>query len=176
MSKLDFNLPNVDGQQVSLAGYPDAKGFIIVFTCNHCPHANFYEQRIMDLDVKYASLGFPVIAICPNDAVAFPDDSFDNMKRRSEQKGYTFPYLYDESQEVARNYNAKRTPHVYVLKKSNGGVEEVYNGAVDDNSSYHQPKDITRKYVEEIIDAAIEGRDYQAENNEPIGCTIKWKV
>src|SRR5262245_43119015 len=98
----DFSLKNTDGKMVSLADYKTAKGFIVVFTCNHCPYAKAYEQRIIDLNNMYASKGFPVIAISSNDAVKVPEDSYDNMSSRAKEKKYSFPYLYDESQTVAK--------------------------------------------------------------------------
>src|SRR3954464_46034 len=105
----DFKLKNVDGKMVSLADYQSAKGFIIVFTCNHCPFAKAYESRIMDLNKKYAGKGFPVIAINPNDPKIEAEDSFDNMVKIAKEKNYTFPYLFDETQENAMAYGATRT-------------------------------------------------------------------
>ena len=113
----DFELPNVDGKMVSLSDYGDAKGFIVVFTCNTCPYAKAYESRIIDLDKKYADKGFPVIAVNPNDISKQPGDSMDEMKKRASSKGYSFPYLRDDSQEVAKAFGATKTPHVYVLNK-----------------------------------------------------------
>jgi len=108
----DFKLKNVDGKFVSLSDYPDAKGFTVIFTCNHCPYAIAYEDRIIELDKKYKKLGYPVIAINSNDPEIAPDDSYDKMIVRAKEKGFTFPYLYDETQEVYRKYGAKRTPHI----------------------------------------------------------------
>lgn len=113
----DFNLKNVDGKMVSLAGIKKAKGYIVVFTCNHCPYSVAYEDRIIALHKKYAKLGYPVVAINPNDKDVQPADSFDNMKKRAKEKKFPFVYLYDETQEIAKAYGATRTPHVYVLDK-----------------------------------------------------------
>ena len=115
----DFSLKNVDGKMVSMADYTDAKGFIISFTCNTCPYAVMYEQRIIELDNKYASKGYPVIAVNPNDPKQKPGDSFDKMVERANEKNYPFPYLIDESQEVTRSYGATNTPHMYILQKKN---------------------------------------------------------
>src|SRR5690349_18958285 len=93
----DFSLKNVDGKMIGMSNYPNAKGYIIVFTCNHCPFAKAYEQRIMDLDKKYAALGYPVLAINPNDPSVHSEDNFDNMVKISKEKGYSFPYLLDET-------------------------------------------------------------------------------
>ena len=113
----DFKLKNIDDKIVSMADYKDAKGIIVVFTCNHCPFAKKYESRIMDLDKKYKSKGFPVVAISPNDPSLVADDSFENMQKLAKEKGYTFPYLFDETQNTAKEYGATKTPHVYLLKK-----------------------------------------------------------
>ena len=113
----DFKLKNVDGKFVSLSDYPEAKGFIIIFTCNHCPYAKAYQDRIIQLDKKYKPLGYPVIAISPNDPEIVPEDSYENMVLVAKEKGFTFPYLFDGTQEVYRKYGAKRTPHVYLLEK-----------------------------------------------------------
>lgn len=130
----DFNLKNVDGKRVTLADYEDAKGFIVVFTCNHCPFSKAYEDRIIDLDKKYQSKGFPVIAINPTNPEKYPTDSFENMQKRAEEKDYTFPYLLDVGQEIFPQYGATNTPHMYVLNKTSQGNKVAYIGAIDDNS------------------------------------------
>src|SRR5215510_8080340 len=119
----DFKLKNVDGKMVSLADYQSAKGFIVVFTCNHCPYAKAYEQRIMDLDKNFRSQGYPVIAISSNDPSTIPDDSYGNMVKRAKEKNYSFPYLFDETQQVAHDFGAMRTPHVFVLSKTGSGLQ-----------------------------------------------------
>src|SRR5580692_9460109 len=107
---MDFKLKNVDGKMVSLSDYKDAKGFIVVFTCNHCPYAKAYEDRINALNVKYASKGYPVIAINPTDASQIESDSYANMQQRAKDKNFSFPYLVDETEDVAHAYGATRTP------------------------------------------------------------------
>src|SRR5690606_34894199 len=102
----DFKLKNIDGKLVSLADYKDAKGYIVIFTCNHCPYAKAYEDRIVALDKKYKKLGFPVIAINPNNPGKQPEDSFENMKVRAKEKGFSFPYLIDEGQKIYPQYGA----------------------------------------------------------------------
>ncbi len=166
----DFNLKNVNGKNVSLAGIKNAKGYIVVFTCNHCPYAKAYEQRIIDLHKRYAPLGFSVVAISSNDKDVVPDDSFANMKKLAKKKKYPFPYLYDETQEVAKNYGATRTPHVYVLDKDR---VVRYIGAIDDNSE--EPSLAKEKYVESTVDALLKGQDVAVKETKAIGCGIKWK-
>ena len=172
-SAIDFTLKNVDGKMVSLAGSKDAKGFIVVFTCNHCPYAKAYEERIMSLDKKYSSQGYPVIAINPNDPNIAPDDSFEAMIDRAQEKGYTFPYLYDETQAVAKAYGATRTPHVFVLEKSNDKLVVRYIGAIDNNTEDADQAD--KKYVEDAVDALVTGKPVMVTETKAIGCTIKWR-
>ncbi len=169
----DFSLKNIDGKMVSLKDYKDAKGFIVTFTCNHCPYAKAYEQRIIDLDKKFAALGYPVIAINPNDPGAEPEDSFDNMVKRAKEKNYTFPYLVDETQAVTRTYGAKATPHIFLLKKSGADLEVVYIGAIDDNTE--DAGAVKAKYVETAIDAVSKGQKPVLSSTKAIGCSIKWK-
>lgn len=170
----DFKLPNTNGKTVALADYNDAKGFIIVFTCNTCPYANAYESRIIDLDKKYASKGFPVIAINPNDVSQQPGDTMDEMKKRAKNKGYSFPYLRDDSQEVTKAFGATKTPHVYVLNKEAAGKFKVeFIGAIDD--SPNDPSDVSETYVEDAINAILSGSKPSITEKRAIGCTIKWK-
>jgi len=169
----DFSLKNVDGKMVSMSNYKDAKGFILVFTCNHCPFAKAYEARIMALDKKYASKGYPVIAINPNDPGAAPEDSYDNMIARAKEKNYTFPYVYDETQDVAKAFGAARTPHVFVVKKENGKNVVKYIGAIDNNSE--EPEKATQHFVEDAVDALLAGKPVPNTETKAIGCTIKWR-
>lgn len=167
----DFKLKNIDGKMLSLADMKDAKGYIVIFTCNHCPYAIAYEDRIIDINNRYAKLGYPVVAINPNDPVKQPDDSFDKMKVRAGEKGFTFPYLLDDTQEIAKAYGATRTPHVYLLDK-NRIVR--YIGAIDDN--HEEPADVKEKYLENAIDALRNGKPVAVPQTKAIGCTIKWKA
>ena len=169
----DFKLKNVDGKMVSLADFTDAKGFIVIFTCNHCPYAKAYEQRIMDLDKTFRSKGFPVIAISSNDASIIPDDSYDNMVTRAKGKGYTFPYLYDETQTVARKFGATRTPNVFVLSKTSKGNIVEYMGSIDDNAE--DASQAQHKYVEDAVNALLQGKSVPVTETKSIGCGIKWK-
>jgi glutathione peroxidase-family protein len=169
----DFSLKNIDGKMVSLRNYADAKGFIIVFTCNHCPFAKAYESRIIDLDKKYAAKGFPVIAINPNDPNTVPEDSYDNMIARAKEKNYSFPYLFDETQDVAHAFGATRTPHVFVVKKENGKNILKYIGAIDNNSE--EPEKVTQRFVEDAVNALLSGKSVPTTETKAIGCTIKWR-
>lgn len=167
----DFSLKNVDGKTVSLKDYTDAKGFIVVFTCNHCPFAKAYEDRIIALDKKYSKAGYPVIAINPNNPEIAKDDSYELMKVRAKEKRFTFPYLFDEGQKIYPQYGATKTPHVYILQKTAKGNEVKYIGAIDDN--YEDEAAVKQKYVENAVDALLKGAEVPVKETKAIGCSIK---
>jgi len=167
----DFKLKNVDQKMVSLSDYKDAKGFIVVFTCNHCPYAKAYESRIIALDQKYASKGYPVIAINPNDPKVEPTDNFEAMQVRAKEKAFTFPYLFDDGQTVYPQYGATKTPHVFLLNKENGKNIVRYIGAIDDN--YADVNDVSNKYVEAAVDALLANQPIAQTTTVAIGCSIK---
>lgn len=169
----DFRLKNIDNRMVSLADHKDAKGIILVFTCNHCPFAKKYESRIMALDKKYKSKGFPVIAISPNDPTVVAEDSFENMQKLAAEKKYTFPYLFDETQLTAKAYGAAKTPHVFILQKVNAEYIVRYIGAIDDNSD--DEVGVKEKYVESAVDNILSGKTVNPGMTKAIGCSIKWK-
>ena len=169
----DFNLRNVDGKMVKLADFKKAKGFIVVFTCNHCPFSQAYEQRIINLHNKFAAKGYPVIAINPNDAKREPEDSYAKMQELAKAKKYPFVYLHDETQQIAKTYGATRTPHVYVVQKTKVGNTVQYIGAIDDN--YEDEKQVKEKHVELAVNALLNGKAVAKTNTKAIGCTIKWK-
>jgi peroxiredoxin len=167
----DFSLENIDGNMVSLADFKDAKGFIVVFTCNTCPYAVAYEDRVEALNKKYADKGYPVIAIMPNNTDVKPGDSMEAMKARAKAKGFTFPYLMDEGQKVYPRYGATKTPHVYILEKTKKGNEVKYIGAIDDN--YKDASAVNDKYVENAVDALLQGKEVEVNRTRAIGCSIK---
>lgn len=167
----DFKLKNIDDTYVSLKNYPDAKGFIVIFTCNHCPFSVAYEDRIISLDKEFKLKGYPVIAINPNDPAIVPSDGFDEMKLRAKEKGFTFPYLFDEGQKVFPVYGALRTPHVYVLQKVGTDLIVAYIGAIDDNSQ--NPESVKERFVEQAVNALLAGQKPQPDFTKAIGCSIK---
>ncbi len=169
----DFKLKNIDDKYVSLADNKESKGFIVIFTCNHCPYAVKYEDRIVALHKKYASQGYPVVAINPNDAVQFPADSYPSMKKRAKEKSFTFPYLVDETQEIARTYGASKTPHVFILQKEEKELVVKYIGAIDDNTD--NPSAVKEKYAEDALNALLEGKPVAVTQTKAIGCGVKWK-
>lgn len=167
----DFNLKNIDGKMVSMANFKDAKGFIIIFTCNTCPYAVAYEDRIEALNKKYASKGYPVIAIMPNNTDVKPGDNMEAMQARAKAKGFTFPYLMDEGQKIYPQYGATKTPHIYILQKTNKGNQVKYIGAIDDN--YQDASAVNTRYVENAVDALLSGKEIQEKETRAIGCSIK---
>jgi peroxiredoxin len=169
----DFKLKNIDGKMVSLANFSSAKGFIVVFTSNHCPFSKSYEDRVVALNNKFSSQGFPVIAINPNDPEAYEEDSFANMQARAKEKGYTYPYLSDDTQTVSKLFGAMRTPQVYVLKKENGKMILTYLGAIDDNAQ--DPSGVTKRYVEDAVNNLLAGKPVVTTTTKAVGCAIKWK-
>lgn len=165
----DFSLKNIDDKMVKLSDYKKAKGFIIIFTCNMCPYSVANEDRINALDAKYKSKGFPIIAINPNDPKASKGDGFEDMKVRAKEKGFTFPYLFDEGQKVYPKFGASKTPHVFIVSKKSMKVE--YIGAIDNSSK--NPDAVTEKYVENAVDALLAGKKIEKTETKAIGCTIK---
>ena len=166
-----FELPGVDGETHALADYADARAVVVIFTCNHCPAAKAYQDRIIQLQKDYAGKDVQVLAISSNDAKQYPADSFPNMKIRAKEKGYNFPYLYDESQAIAKAYGAKVTPHVFLL-----GPERtvVYRGRIDDATSAYLNK-VSSKYLRDADDAVLAGDNIAEQDTLAFGCSIKWK-
>lgn len=167
----DFKLKNVDEKMVSLADFNEAKGFIVVFTCNSCPVSVANEDRIIALDEKYKEKGYPVIAINPNNPATSSGDSYELMKQRAKEKGFTFPYLFDDGQKIYPKYGASKTPHVYVLQKEGKDLIVKYIGSIDDSA--RDAKSVKTKYVENAVDALIAGHKIELASTRAIGCSIK---
>lgn len=167
----DFNLRSTDGTVVSLSDFEDARGFLVIFTCNSCPYAEAYEDRIIALDKEYKGKGVPVIAINPNNPLIQPKDSYEEMKKRAAEKGFTFPYLLDEGQKIFPQYGAKRTPHCFLLEKTDKGNVVRYIGAIDDN--YRDASEVETTFVADAIDAMLAGAPVKVETTKAIGCSIK---
>src|SRR5919199_4278266 len=165
-----FELPGVDDQRHALADYTDKEAVAVIFTCNHCPYARAWEDRIVQIQADYADRDVQVIAISANDAQKYPDDSFPKMKERAQEKGFNFPYLYDESQKVARAYGAERTPEVFLFGKDS---TLLYHGTVDDN--YEDPRAVKNHYLRDALDAALAAEEPPVAETRPTGCTIKWR-
>jgi len=170
----DFKLKNTDGKMVALSDYKDVKGVIVIFDCNTCPVSKAYNERIIALNEKYASKGFPVIAIQPNDPNITAGDSYEEMVRIANKKNYKFPYLNDgDTQVTTRAFGATNTPHTFVLKREGKDFKVAYIGAIDD--SQKDANAATKKYVETAVDALLSSKDVPVTKTKALGCTIKWK-
>jgi len=166
----DFSLKNIDGKMVSLADYKDVNGYIVIFTCNHCPYSVMYEDRINAIHNKYAAQGYPVVAINPNDPAVQPGDSYEDMKVRAQEKNFKFAYLFDDGQKVFPMYGATKTPHVYLLDK-NRVVK--YIGAIDDNA--RAADKVEDSYLVEAITSLQMGEEVNPSVTKAVGCSIKTK-
>jgi peroxiredoxin len=167
---IDFELPGVDDRRHALTDHADKEAIPVIFTCNHCPYARAWEDRIIQIQADYADRSVQVIAISANDPEKYPADSFPKMKERAQEKGFNFPYLFDESQEVARAYGAERTPEVFLFG-TDGTL--LYHGTIDDN--YEHPKAVKNHYLRDALDAALANEEPPVVETRPIGCTIKWR-
>ena len=165
----DFTLQNVDGHFVSTTDYPDAKGFAVVFTCNHCPFAKLYTDRFNNLHKKYAPLGVPLLAINSMDSLVYEEESFVLMQEHARDAGFQFPYLHDASQAVGKAFGAKHTPHAFVIWKQNGHFVVKYAGAIDDNGE--EPEKAT-PFIAQAIDDLLAGKAVTLPETESFGCRI----
>jgi len=166
----DFNLPGVDGRDYSLADLSEADVLVVVFSCNHCPYVIGSEDRMNAFYAEYAPKGVEMIAINSNETEGHPTDDFAHMVERAKEKGFAFPYVRDESQQVALAYGALRTPHFYVFDKER---KLRYTGRMDDN-----PRDASKATTNELaeaVDAVLEGREVPTPMTNPIGCNVKWQ-
>lgn len=171
----NFKLMNIDGKMYSLEDIKDAngnpaKGYIVTFTCNTCPVAKMYEDRLIALHNKMAKRGYPLVAIQPNDPEIKPGDSFEKMKERAAEKNFPFVYLLDDGQKIYPQYGASRTPEIYLLDET---FKLRYHGAVDDNSG--DPDGVTVNYVEKAVTALENGQNPDPNDVKAVGCSIKAK-
>lgn len=165
----DFNLPGVDGRDYKLSDFKTAKALVVMFICNHCPYVQAVEDRILQLgrEMQPKRVGF--VAICSNDAENYPDDSFENLKKRAEKKNYPFPYLHDESQEVAKKFGAVCTPDFFVYDSNQ---QLAYRGRLDD--SWKDPSRVQHQELKAALEALLQGQKPRAEQIPSMGCSIKW--
>lgn len=169
----DFNLKNINGKNISFKNFPKAKGYIVVFTCNTCPYAKAYEQRIIELNKKFAPAGFPVIAINPNDPDVSTADTYEKMQALAKAKHYSFPYLFDEGQVTANAYGAKATPHTFLIMKEPKANMIRYTGAIDNDTENTDPAQV--RYVELAIASLLKNQPPAFAVTKAIGCTVKRK-
>ena len=167
----DFTLPGVDGKDHSLSSYKAKKIVVVIFSCNHCPYVQAYEDRLISIQRDYADQVVQLIAINSNDASGYPEDGFDNMVKRATKKNFNFPYLRDETQRAARLYGAEYTPEAFVL---NSKFEVRYIGRVDDN--WQNPDKVKTHDLRNAIAAVLAHKKVDNPTTHAIGCTIKWKL
>ncbi|WP_316784305.1 thioredoxin family protein [Pedobacter frigiditerrae] len=169
----DFNLKNVDGKNVSLANYKDAKGYIVVFTCNTCPVAKAYQSRVEALHKEYGPKGYPVIAINTNDPGTSPGDSYENMQKLAKEKNFSYAYLEDPNHIYTKKFGATKTPHTFVLTKTAKGNEVAYIGAIDNDQEEVNADKTT--YVKAAVNSLLQGKKPEITSTKAVGCSIKWK-
>ena len=166
----DFNLLGIDDKKYSLASFKDKKALIVIFSCNHCPYVQAYEDRIKQIQKDYQSKGVEVIAINSNEDKGYPEDSFENMKKRAAEQKFNFLYLRDEDQSVARAYDATHTPEIFVF---DGDRKLAFHGKIDDN--WQEPNKVKNHYLKSALDELLAGQEISIPETFTIGCTIKWK-
>ncbi|MBI5730414.1 MAG: thioredoxin family protein [Ignavibacteriales bacterium] len=165
----DFNLPATDGKKYSLNTFADKKALVIVFSCNHCPYVQAYEDRIIEIQKDYAN-DVQVVAISSNEDENYPEDSFENMKARAELKKFNFPYLHDGTQNIAKAYGATHTPEIFLFDKER---KLIFHGKIDDN--WQEPQSVKSRYLRNAIDELLSGKQISVPETFTIGCTIKWR-
>lgn len=169
-SAIPFHLPGIDDRMHTLSDYGDKVALVIVFSCNHCPYVEAWEERIIEIQADYEDQGVQIIAINANDEKKHPDDSFAKMKERARQKSFNFIYLHDKTQEVAQLYGAERTPEVFLFDEQR---TLIYHGAIDDN--FREPKEVKKHYLRDALDDVLQGVSPKLVETRLVGCTIKWK-
>ena len=168
---IDFNLPGVDGKEYSLSSFSNNPVLVIIFMCNHCPYVKAVIQRLIDLQSNFSNQGVRLVGINCNDVEKYPDDSFDNMKASSKEWGMNFPYLFDESQEIAKTYEAVCTPDIYVYGKER---KLLYRGRIDDN--WEKPDKVAQRDLKQAIEYILAEKEFPGEQIPSLGCSIKWKA
>ena len=166
----DFTLKGTDGNKHSLTDLKGENGIAVIFSCNHCPYVKAYEDRMIQLANDYQPKGVPFALINANDPVNYPDDDFQAMAQRAQEKNYPFPYLQDETQETAQAYGAERTPEVFLFDKH---LNLQYHGRIDDN--HEDPSAVAQTYLRDALDALLNNQTPPVRTTDPVGCTIKWK-
>jgi len=169
------DLPGIDGKIYGVNDFTSSRVLVVVFSCNHCPYVQAYEDRMKEFQSVYGLQGVRLIAINSNETVNYPEDNFDEMVKRARSRGFNFPYLRDEHQSVADAFGATHTPEFFVFAPKAGTRDFVlqYRGKMDDN--YQQPAAVKRRYLQEAVESILAGRSVVEAETHSIGCTIKWK-
>jgi len=167
----DFELSGVDGKTYTLSSFANRRSLVIIFMCNHCPYVKAVLQRLIDLQNAFSGRGVQLIGVNSNDATRYPDDSFGNMKTAAQERGISFPYLFDKTQETAKAYGAVCTPDLYVYGEER---KLLYRGRIDDN--WEHPEQVTRRDLKSALEDILAGRPVPNEQVPSMGCSIKWKT
>lgn len=167
----DFALPDTEGKTISLADFAESKALLVMFICNHCPYVKHVADELAKLGKEYQKKGVAVVAISSNDVTTHPDDSPQKMAEEVRVRGYTFPYLYDETQEVAKAYSAACTPDFFLF---DADKKLVYRGQLDDSRPGNDAP-VTGKDLRSALDAVLAGNPVPSEQRPSMGCNIKWK-
>jgi peroxiredoxin len=168
----EFSLPEVtSGRHVSLDDYPDAKAFLVMFICRHCPYVKHVQRELAKIGADYAAKPVAIVAISSNDAVAYPDDRPESLAEMAREQGFCFPFCFDETQEVARSFTAACTPDFFVFDSAR---KLAYRGQLDD-SRPRNDKPVTGRDVRSALDALLEARPVSTHQVPSLGCNIKWK-
>jgi len=158
---------------ISLSDYKDAKGFIIIFTCNKCPMAKFYSQRMNQMNEKYKKMGVPLLAINSMDTLAYAEESFRKMQIKVKNDQLNFPYLQDKKQVVGNNFKASVTPQAFVIWKQNNKFVVKYEGAIDDNAGDNEK--VRNHFLTNAVDQLLKGNEVTVKNSDPFGCKIFYR-
>ncbi len=165
-----FNLPGTDGNSYSSEGFKNKNILIVIFSCNHCPYVQAYEERMIDLQKEFKDRGVQIVAINSNYDSKYPEDSFDEMKKRAVERKFNFPYLRDETQKIAKAFGASHTPQIFLFNKER---KLKYEGKIDDN--WQEPDRVQNHYLRDAITEVLDEREVSIPETFSIGCTIKWK-
>jgi alkyl hydroperoxide reductase subunit AhpC len=169
----EFSLMSTTGKQFSFNDFPNARGYILVFTSNNCPFAKLYPQRLIALENKYSKLNVELIAIRSTDTTIMLNDCFEKIQNLAIQEEFNFPYLADNTQEVAQNFGAQKTPHAFVIWKENNEWIIKYTGAIDDNGA--EPDKVKHAYIEEAVDALLNNKEVKVKSTKSVGCAIHFR-
>ncbi len=169
----DFSLKNVDGKTISLREYKNVKGFIIVFTCNHCPFAQFYPDRLNRLYKKYKAKGIPLLAVNPMDTLVYAEENREEMRKVAERNSFLFPYLLDDNQKIAKKFKAKRTPEAFIIWKEKNSFFIKYQGAIDDNGA--EPEKVVNHFLENALVELLSGKQVTEPETTSVGCKINYR-
>ena len=165
----EFSLVATNGRECNPYEFEESKIIVVMFTCNHCPYVQAYENRLIELQKYFADKAVSFIAINANDEINYPEDSFDNMVKRAKEKGYNFPYLRDKTQEVVKTFGASYTPEVFVFDQNK---TLQYHGRVDDN--WKEPDKVKKQDLKEAIESILNNKKVDMAETQAIGCTVKW--